>query len=156
MVHDDDGNDENYDYYDDAQGGLLILRNCGSWCKLIYSTRTVPPSMHLNALHRFKEDLVRGLVRIVGQNITDRNWELAQMSIKSGGVGVRYPVRHAGAACVASIQQTKNLCQLIDPAFDPSDACNGLLIGRSRFVEFFGSAVQSAEEGALVALVPFD
>eukprot|EP00973_Karenia_brevis_P084843 11772866-Karenia_brevis.AAC.1 len=28
---------------DNAQGGFALLRQCGSWCKLVYSSRTVPP-----------------------------------------------------------------------------------------------------------------
>ena len=36
-----------------TQGALLMLRQCGSWCKLVYSARTVPPDLHRDALRSF-------------------------------------------------------------------------------------------------------
>ena len=31
--------------FDHAQGALLLLRQCGGWCKLVASTRAVPPHL---------------------------------------------------------------------------------------------------------------
>ena len=36
-----------------SQGGLLLLRQCASFCKLVYSSRTTPPALHAPALAEF-------------------------------------------------------------------------------------------------------
>ena len=108
-----------------AQGALQVLRHCASWCKLVYSTRTVPPDMHSAALCEFNANLRRCLEKIVGDALPDRAWGLAQLGILQGGLGIRDPAAHAPAAYFASVLQTVELCTKIDGAYDASDRDGG-------------------------------
>ena len=112
--------------YGDTQGGLLILRHCGSWCKLMYCARTVPPALHKVACASFSNRLRHTLEAIVGDTVPDRSWDLAQMAVVNGGIGLRDPVKHAGAAYLGSLAQTQRLCTAIDKEFDVTDATGGL------------------------------
>ena len=109
-----------------AQGALHVLRHCGSWCKLVYSARTVPPCLHRPALSEFGTRLRRSLEGIVGDTLPERSWALAQLGILQGGLGIRDPVAHAPAAYVASLLQTSELCAQIDGRFDIDDPDGGL------------------------------
>jgi len=109
-----------------AQGGLHLVRNCGSWCKLVYSARTVPPELHTEALQAFQGDLRKALEQLVGDALPDRCWALAQLGIVHGGLGLRDPVRHAGAAYLGSLAHTAALCGRMDPHFDPEDDLGAL------------------------------
>jgi hypothetical protein len=109
-----------------AQGGLHLVRNCGSWCKLVYSARTVPPELHTEALQTFQGDLRKALEQLVGEALPDRSWALAQLGIVHGGLGIRDPVRHAGAAYLGSLAHTRVLCGRMDPHFDPEDGLGAL------------------------------
>ena len=82
---------------------LVGPRQCGSWCKLVYSARTVPPCLHTVALKSFKLRLWRALEHAVDEDLEERSWDLAQLGIANGGIGIRGPVRHAAAAYLASL-----------------------------------------------------
>ena len=112
--------------YDHKQGALLLLRYCASWGKLVYSARTAPPALHRAALTKFELALRRALEHLVGDLLPDRCWSLAQLSLVHGGLGIRSPARHAPAAHLASLSQTANLCNRIDPSFEAADASQGL------------------------------
>ena len=109
------------------QGGwLLLLRHFGTWSKLVYSARTVPPALHIGAMTAFRQALRQALEDLVGDGLPERSWEVAQLSIANGGLGIRDPVRHAGAAYLGSLAHTTDLCAAIDNHFDPSDSAGGL------------------------------
>ena len=111
--------------YDNSQGALLVLRHCASWGKLVYSARTVPPALHRQALAECGIALRRCLETIVGDSLPERCWDLAQLGIIQGGLGIRDPARHAPAAYLASFSQTRELCGSIDSGYDPHDADGG-------------------------------
>eukprot|EP00973_Karenia_brevis_P064283 8932044-Karenia_brevis.AAC.1 len=96
----------------------MLLRQCASWCKLVYSARTVPPDLHMDALDLFKGHLRSALEHLAGGKLGERNWGLAQLSIANCGLGIRDPVRHASAAYLASLAHTQQLCLKIDVGFD--------------------------------------
>ena len=108
------------------QGALLLMRHCASWCKLVYSARTVPPILQHSALAQMEERLRATLDAIVGGKMADRSWHLAQLGVSQGGLGIRDPQRHAPAAYYASLLQTQDLCCAIDRAFDTTDQDGGL------------------------------
>ena len=56
----------------------------------------------------------------------DRSWALAQLGIVHGGLGIRDPERHAGAAYLGSLAHTRALCGRMDPHFDPDDGLGAL------------------------------
>ena len=84
--------------YGHTQGALLLLRHCASWGKLVYAARTVPPSLHSDALAQYGSALRKGLEQLVGDILPDRCWALAQLGMAHGGLGIRDPARHAPAA----------------------------------------------------------
>ena len=93
---------------------------------LVYSARTVPPELHTEALQAFQGDLRNALEQLVGDALPDRCWALAQLGIVHGGLGLRDPVRHAGAAYLGSLAHTAALCGRMDPHFDPEDDLGAL------------------------------
>ena len=110
---------------EDAQTGLLLLRNCASWAKMVYTARTLPPDAHGPAMLDFSNALRETLACFAGAGLSDRSWALAQLGLTHGGVGIRDPTVHAPAAYMASLTASKELCQALDPAFDPEDGSRG-------------------------------
>ena len=134
-----------------TQGSLKLLRRCVSFAKLMYSARTVPPILHGQVLSEFGQDLRSTLEELVGDVLPERCWSLAQMGIAHGGLGIRDPGQHGPAAYVASILQSRGLCQKIDGSFDPRDVCEGLGL-RSALEQLSDSVLEPARpmlEGAL-------
>ena len=112
--------------YGHTQGALLLLRHCGSWGKLVYSSRTVPPSLHKHALTSFRQSLRKSLEDAIGDTLPEKSWLLAQLGLAQGGLGLRDPTTHAAAAYRASLSQTQELCVALDRQFDTSDSEGGL------------------------------
>ena len=55
---------------------------------------------------------------IITQKPSDeRGWKQAQLGIAEGGLGLRNPGRHAGAAYVASVRSTRLKCKEADPRY---------------------------------------
>ena len=112
--------------YDDVRGGVLLLCGRGSWCKLVYSARTVPPALHRAALSAYEGLLKQELEHLNQVNIPERSWDPAQLRIANGGLGIRGPVWQAGAAYLASVTETRHLCKRINPGFEDTDTAEGL------------------------------
>ncbi len=68
------------------QGGLLLVRHCGGFVKVAYVCRTTPPSL---ALLSFSDILRNHVGRVAQRSLEQREWDLAGLAIKSGGLGVR-------------------------------------------------------------------
>ena len=101
----------------DPQIALRLLRRCLSFAKLVYSARTVPPSLHSGELTAY-DDIVRNTFAASTSVITpDANWALATRGFWCGGLGLRSAAGHAGAAYVASCAATRHLCREVDPGF---------------------------------------
>ena len=68
------------------------------------------------------EDALRGaLQELLGARVEDRQWQLATLGIKEGGIGLRSPATHWEAAFISSFQAAGGLAGSIDPSFDPRD-----------------------------------
>lgn len=128
---------------EDCQSALLLIRHCASFCKLAYSARTVPPELHRSVLAGFSADLRLALEDLLGDQLPDRCWDLAQFGIKHSGVSLRDGAKHAEAAFLASVAKARPLCGVIDSAFDPRDSCGGLLLDQS-INTFKGKIAESA------------
>jgi hypothetical protein len=113
------------DKYGHSQGALLMLRHCAGWGKLVYAARTVPPALHRDALEPYGVALRRSLEHLAGDRLPERSWSLAQVGVSHGGLGVRDPARHAPAAYLASLRQSRDLCRRLDPDFDAEDKDGG-------------------------------
>jgi hypothetical protein len=104
-----------------SQGGLLLVRHCGGFAKVAYVCRTTPPSLVKDALVSFSDVLRNHVGRVAQRSLEQREWDLAGLAIKSGGLGVRHPDEHAEAAYLASWMAAREAAREIDRAFDPAD-----------------------------------
>ena len=134
--------------YPDHQGALLLIRQCCSWCKVVYSSRVVPPSLHMQALSSFSDMLKNALEHRLNYTLDEAQWAQAGLNIASGGIGLRDPCKHASAAYLASTSATRELCTIIDPQFEEDDASQGLAVSATR-----NDLVASVPDGALVSSV---
>ena len=103
----------------DPAVALLLLRHCGSFCKLVYSSRVVPHSMHRAALHTFDQAVRDSLENCLSVSFSEEDWSLASLSSKVGGLGLRSSSKHCAAAFLASSISSEDLCRRLDPEFRP-------------------------------------
>ena len=80
----------------DPQIALILLRMCVGFTKLVHVARSTPPSLALDALHAFDQQ-----IRHI--HTTDSSWKQAQLSLSRGGLGLRLLALHSTAAFIASI-----------------------------------------------------
>ena len=107
----------------DPQVALTLLRQCASFCKLVYSLRVVPHRAHKAALHSF-DDAVRNCVdSCCSFSLSDDDWTLASLSTRHGGLGFRSTEHHSPAAFLSSQVACHEHCAKIDPDFvwDPDN-----------------------------------
>ena len=69
---------------------------CGGFTKLVLVTRSTPPSLALDELHAFDQQ-----VRHI--HTTDSSWKQAQLSLSRGGLRLCSLALHSTAAFIASI-----------------------------------------------------
>ena len=112
--------------YEDPQGGLHLLRYCASWSKVQYACRTVPPALITAALSDFDAATRETASVLASGQLPDYSWSLAQLPVSKGGLGLRASSLHSAAAFLGSFRATFELCQLVDPGFDPGDTDAGL------------------------------
>ena len=104
-----------------TQAASIIVRHCGGFNKLAYSARVTPPTSIAGAL-RALDGAVKGTMEVIlGEKIDARSWELATLSIRHGGIGLRSAARHGVAAYLASFAACADTAREIDPAFDHAD-----------------------------------
>ena len=101
----------------DAQTGLLLLRYCASFCKVVYSMRVTPPELVLQALQSFDAEVRTCLEEVGPGPLTAEAWDMAGLCTSAGGLGLRHASLHSGAAYVASVLATLPLCQALDPNY---------------------------------------
>lgn len=111
---------------------LHLVRHRVSFCKLAYSARTVPPSLHSGALQEFSTSIKAALGELVATALPEKAWDQAKLSIKGGGLGLRGVDEHASAAFLASVSASNGMCKAIDENFDPADEEGHLLLQETR------------------------
>ena len=102
---------------EDSQTGLLLLRYCSSFSKVVYSMHTTPPAACALALQRFDEGVKACLEHVGGLPLTDRAWQQATLSIRNGGLGLRQAALHSPAAYLASVGFSTAWCQELDARY---------------------------------------
>lgn len=105
---------------EDPQVAYLLARHCASFCRLTYSTRVTPRSLHSSALKTYDDAVREGFSGAAGLLLPDDSWSRAQLSARHGGIGFRSSAQHADAAFVSSIASASALGARIDPGFDVS------------------------------------
>jgi hypothetical protein len=102
---------------EDPQSAVVLRRHCSGFSKILYSARTVPPKAHREALEEYGAQVWRCLDEMMQKPCDERGWKQAQINIAEGGMGLRNPGRHAGAAYVASVRSTRAKCEEADPNY---------------------------------------
>eukprot|EP00731_Ephydatia_muelleri_P014360 Em0008g80a len=87
----------------DPQVALILLRLCGSYCKLIHLARATPPSLVSEALQLFNVEVRQCFAQSIAVEVTDRAWQQAQLNLSHGGLGLRSVSHHSSAAYIASL-----------------------------------------------------
>ena len=104
-------------HLDDPQTGLLLLRECASFCKVAYSARVTPPALHTAALSAFDAEVRTCLEALCTGPLPGPAWAQASLSTSAGGLGLRLASRHASAGFLASTTATEELCKELDPHY---------------------------------------
>ena len=87
----------------DPQIALILLCMCGGFTKLVHVARSTPPSLALDELHAFEEQVRCTFTECQAIDTTDSSWMQAQLSLSRGGLGLRSLAHHSNAAFIASI-----------------------------------------------------
>ena len=102
----------------DPQVALLLLRLCGSFCRLVHLARSTPPSLIVDGLDN---DVRHCFAECTMVDTSDAAWQQAQLSLSRGGLGLRRLSLHSPAAYIASAvasdcssPQSKHLLHAID------------------------------------------
>ena len=96
----------------DPQTGLLLLRDCASWCKFSFSTRVTPPASITQASANFDNEIRHCLESMCTGPLSPDAWLQASLSTSSGGLGLRHSARHGRA-----LFHTHLLCNALDPHY---------------------------------------
>eukprot|EP00731_Ephydatia_muelleri_P002494 Em0001g2494a len=81
---------------------MLLLRQCGGFCRLIHLARTIPPSLAGDALSLFDDEMRQCFAECTAVDTPDFTWQQAQLSLSRGGLGLRHVSYHSPAAYLAS------------------------------------------------------
>ena len=68
----------------DLHVSLSLLRICGSFCKLIHLARATPPSLCVDSLKSFDDEVRKCFALCLALSIPDSNWHQAQLSLSFG------------------------------------------------------------------------
>ena len=102
----------------DPQTALLLLRHCASFCRVAYSARVTPPSLHCNALAVFDGAVRACLESVCTGPLAAEAWVQCTLATSVGGLGLRLARRHAPAAYIASLVSTAASGLALDPGYD--------------------------------------
>eukprot|EP00731_Ephydatia_muelleri_P005639 Em0002g1815a len=70
----------------DPQVALLLLRQCGSFCKMVHLARSTPPSLMADALQMFDNDIHHAFAECTAVDAFGNSWQQAQFSLSRGGL----------------------------------------------------------------------
>eukprot|EP00662_Eupelagonemidae_sp_cell21_P058208 gene58208-biopygen120951 len=98
----------------DPQVALVLLRQCASFGKVVYSLRVTPSEFHGNASQLFDAAVRQCFERFTGLFPDDVCWRQATLATRLGGLGLRSAVRHRDAAFLSSRSQCHAPCHDVD------------------------------------------
>ena len=101
----------------------MLLRNCASFGKLVFSLRVVPHSKHGAALKSFDKAVRDCIEQFLCCSFSDSEWSLANLSTKMGGLGLHSVEHHSSAAFLSSQAACHELCIKLDSDYrwDPNN-----------------------------------
>ena len=86
----------------DSQVALVLLRQCGGFCRFVHIARCTPPSLASEGLHFFDIDVRQCFSDCLSIDLPNTAWQQAQLCLSRGGLGLRSLSQHSAAAYVAS------------------------------------------------------
>ena len=90
----------------DSQVALMLLRQCGGFCRMVHIARCTPPSVALEGLHIFDEEVRQTFSDSMCIDPSDSVWQQAQLSLSRGGLGLRSASLHSSAAFMSSFSMS--------------------------------------------------
>ena len=126
----------------DPQVALLLLRQCGGFCKLVHLSRSAPPSLVADALRLYDDDVRQCFTECTSVDTPNHAWQQAQLSLSRGGLGLRCLSHHSSAAYIASLT-----------AFDSGSSTNHHLL---QSIQLYNSLVPVAHHQATKKFCPAD
>ena len=88
------------------QVAFNLLRVCGSFCTLAHIAQSTPPSLFTDPLQMFDMAVKECFATCSALDLTEHAWQLAQLGLRYGGLGLRSLALHACAAYIASISSS--------------------------------------------------
>ena len=87
----------------DSQVALMLLRQCGGFCRMVHIARCTPPSVALEGLHLFDEEVRQTFSDSMCIDPSDSVW---QLSLSRGGLRLRSASLHSSAAFMSSFSMS--------------------------------------------------
>ena len=102
----------------DPQVAQLLLRQCCSFCKMVHLARSTPPSPMADALQMFDNDIHEAFAECTAVDAFGNSWELAQLSLSRGGLGLRSLSHHFRSSLHFICKCIRTVCSVHDtPAY---------------------------------------
>ena len=87
----------------DPQVALLLLRQCGGFCKLVHLAKSTPPSLIIEGLEYFDNDVRHCFALSTAVDTTNIAWKQAQLSLSRGSLGLCRLSEHSSACYIVSL-----------------------------------------------------
>ena len=84
----------------DPQVALLLLCQCGGFCKWVHLSRSTPSSLVVEALRLYDDNVRQCFTECTSVDTPDNAWE---QSLGRGGFGLRCLSHHSSAVYIASL-----------------------------------------------------
>ena len=91
----------------DPEVALLLLHQCGSFCKMVHFARSTPPSLMADALQMFDNDIHHAFDECTAVDAIGNSWQQAQLSLSRGGLGLHSLSHHSSATDISSVSASE-------------------------------------------------
>ena len=107
----------------DPQVALLLLRKCGSFCKMVHLVRSTPPSQMADAMQMF---IIISIMLLLNA-LQRMSWQQAKLSLSRGGLGLRSLSHHSAAAYISSVSASEQSSVSMSHLFTSVNLFNALI-----------------------------
>lgn len=94
---------------EDSQMETTLLRSCLSLPKIAFTLRSCPPGHLRNSTSFFDDCMRESLSDLASSPLSDWAWLKASLPSSLGGLNIRRAVKHAPAAYISSLAQSRGL-----------------------------------------------
>ena len=111
----------------DPQVALLLLHQCGSFCKMVHLARSTPPSLMADAMQMFDNDIHHAFAECIAVDAFGNSWQQAKLSFSRGGLGLRSLSHHSAAAYISSVSASEQCTVSMSHLFTSVNLFNALI-----------------------------